>query len=123
MRRTTILLAVSLLSIGAGCEKFPGNIGFENRTDRGIWVDRVDGFERRPPVGTLKDGRADSMLGQMAFPEEITIHWSYENYKADQTSKVSLKDIGIPKGDNEFLLFEFTDKEQWKVSVDKYKYK
>jgi len=116
-------LAILLILIGMlnGCRTFPGNIGFESTAPKKLWVQNVEGFERNPPVGNLSQTSSGySRMGSMKMPDQVTIHWSYQWFKDDFRSIVSLKDIRMPVHDEE-LMFRFTESEKWEVYIKKYR--
>ena len=113
-----LLILVGLLS---GCRVFPGNIGFESSAPKKLWVQRVEGFERNPPVGNLSQtSNGYSRMGPMKMPDQVTIHWSYQWFKDDFQTVVSLKDMRAPVRDEE-LMFRFTESENWEVYIKKYR--
>jgi hypothetical protein len=117
MRRFVTFIVLAALSTLTGCRTFPGNIAFENESDRPVWVADVDGFKRQPPVGILrKNAGAYSRMDPMPIPAEVTIHWSYEWCRSDYTAKISLREAQIPGPDQE-LLFRFTKDQKWEVGI------
>jgi len=112
----SILLVVFSLML-ASCGTFNGNIVFKNKSQKDIWVDRVEGFEHPVPGGILRKKQkstAFSIMGRMKMPEKITLRWSFDYDKSDQVTELSLKKIKKPK-QNEVLFIVFTKEEKWNV--------
>ncbi len=106
-----LLVAAFTLS---GCT-FPGNVGFENQNERPVWVDRVDGFDRRVGAGIVsKNGMHYSYMGPMRYPKEVTLHWSYDWHKSDYETILYTKNTRFPYNDDR-LVFVFTEQGEWRI--------
>jgi len=122
-RRTTYIQSGSSLFVGrlitiiSGCGTFSGNINFQNKSDRYVWVAHDEGFRTEPPVGSLRSGlgkHAD--MGDTSIPHEVVIHWSYKANRSDYTTKLLIDDSKMPGSDDK-LVFRFTNDRKWEASI------
>lgn len=110
------ILAI-MASVLTGCGTYSGRVGFENKCDRDVWVAHVEGFKSEPTVEAISSGLAKyAEVNSTRIPHEVVIHWSYKPNSSEYTTKLVIDASKMP-GQDDKLVFRFTDDRKWEVSI------
>ena len=91
-------------------QPFSGVIRFVNESEKDIWVDRLEGFERNWACGQLGAGQDASVHldPKPPLPDRLVVTWKTEGMV--KASTFTLRDLTRNGMDDE-LVFEFTNED------------
>jgi|SRR5690606_4553249 hypothetical protein len=116
MKNFIIILCLLLIY---GCSKNIDTFSFRNLSEKDIYVEALQGYDRQPPVGYLSAGVvASSSFMNAKQVGDCVISWGYTNSRdGGIPDKIQHSPCGLvnSKGNYESIQFTFNQDEEWEV--------